>query len=480
MLFDNVEHTVTDFDRPSPSSLLALSPKWLTFVARDDRMLSNPVGVIDLADRNKEPDLICNGPDAVALPVPALADSFVPCVEAEFFRASNPLGFRLLLHAFRPTAPPEDREKDLDMALALPFGPSVKGGTLAVAVDESRQGMDLDGDGQVGDGPPSIAGGPYVLHTFNALTGRRINFRQRVNLVGPAGELVSPGALKFTEGGLTFISPGPTRTILRDLDEDGTFEEVDPATGKVADNCPTVANPDQADTNEDGIGDACELDDGNPCTVDQCDSSGRCLHQPGNAGTVCRPAVGPCDAAETCTGVSAQCPSDRFAPAGTPCPDDGDSCTDDECDAAGTCAHPRKPGCNQNPDCSGAFASPGNLWPPNHQFVTVSVAGVTDPDGDPLALTVTGIAQDEALDDAAEPGTCSDAALAGSTARVRAERDGGGDGRVYHVSFVADDGRGGRCSGIVTVCVPHDQGAGHRCVDQGARFDSTKGVCGGT
>ena len=506
MLFDNVEHTVRDFRRSSPTSLLALSPKWLTFVARDNGMNSTPVGVIDLADRDKEPELICNGPGAVALPVPALADSLVPCVEAEFFPPTSPLGFRLLLHAFRPTAPPEDREKNLGLALALPFGPSVNGGTLAVAVDESRQGMDLDGDGRVGDGPPSRVGGPYVLHTFNALTGRTINFRERVNLVGPAGELVSPGALKFAEGGLTFISPGPTRTILRDLDEDGTFEEVDPTTGKVADNCPllfnplqedtdqddvgdvcdncpTVANPDQADANEDGIGDACELDDGNPCTVDQCDSSGRCLHQPGNAGTACRPAVGPCDVAETCTGVSAQCPEDRLAPAGTSCPDDGDACTDDECDAAGTCVHPKNPsklGCNRTPDCSRAFASPGTVWPPNHKFVAISVAGVADPDGDPVALTVTGITQDEALDDAAETGTCPDPALVGSTARVRAERDGSGDGRVYHVSFVADDGRGGRCSGTVAVCVPHDQGAGHRCVDQGARFDSTTGVCGGT
>jgi hypothetical protein len=34
---------------------------------------------------------------------------------------------------------------------------------------------------------------------------------------------------------------------------------------------------------------------------------------------VCRPAAGPCDVAETCTGSSAQCPPDAFVPAGTVC-----------------------------------------------------------------------------------------------------------------------------------------------------------------
>ncbi|HEX6865561.1 MAG TPA: hypothetical protein VF414_22225, partial [Thermoanaerobaculia bacterium] len=57
--------------------------------------------------------------------------------------------------------------------------------------------------------------------------------------------------------------------------------------------------------------------------------------------------------------------------------------------------------------------------------------------------------------------------------RVRAERSGQLDGRVYHLFFKAEDGRGGECEGEVTVCVPHDnKGA---CVDQGALHDST--VC---
>jgi hypothetical protein len=69
--------------------------------------------------------------------------------------------------------------------------------------------------------------------------------------------------------------------------------------------------------------------------------------------------------------------------------------------------------------------------------------------------------------------TCPDATGVGSAvAQLRAERAGGGDGRVYHVGFTADDGQGGQCSGAVTVCVPHDQGHAS-CGDQGGSVDAT-------
>jgi hypothetical protein len=55
--------------------------------------------------------------------------------------------------------------------------------------------------------------------------------------------------------------------------------------------------------------------------------------------------------------------------------------------------------------------------------------------------------------------------------RVRAERAGKGNNRVYHIGFVADDDKGGSCTGTVRVCVRHDQGAGASCVDEGPLFD---------
>jgi Tol biopolymer transport system component len=106
---------------------------------------------------------------------------------------------------------------------------------------------------------------------------------------------------------------------------------------------------------------------------------------------------------------------------------------------------------NRPPDCSAARASPGSLWPPNKRFVTVTVAGAGDPDGDPVAITVTGVTSDESAtgDIARGPGA--------SQVTLRARRDGSGDGRVYTIAFRASDGAGGECTGSATVTVPHSQ-----------------------
>jgi hypothetical protein len=129
---------------------------------------------------------------------------------------------------------------------------------------------------------------------------------------------------------------------------------------------------------------------------------------------------------------------------------------------------------NQPPNCSSAVSNIPELWPPNHKFVSINILGVTDPDGDPVTITINSIRQDEPLKGAGTGNTCPDATGLGTkTAQVRAERAGTGDGRVYHISFTADDGKGGTCTGEVKVCVPHSKGKA--CVDQGSLFDST--VC---
>jgi hypothetical protein len=128
--------------------------------------------------------------------------------------------------------------------------------------------------------------------------------------------------------------------------------------------------------------------------------------------------------------------------------------------------------CNTPPDCSGAYASVDELWPPNHKYRGVTIEGVTDVDDDPITITITGIFQDEPVDGLGDGNTCPDGDSVGGVAMVRAERAGGADGRVYHIFFLAEDGEGGACEGSVTVCVPHDQ-AGDGCVDQGPLYDST-------
>lgn len=124
---------------------------------------------------------------------------------------------------------------------------------------------------------------------------------------------------------------------------------------------------------------------------------------------------------------------------------------------------------NAPPICSAAFATPSTIWPPNGKLVPITISGVTDPDGDPVTLTVTNVQQNEPLSQAGTP----DATGIGTpSVSLRADRAGKGDGRVYHLVFEARDPLGASCTGTVTVCVPHDRGRGRTCGDGGPLFNS--------
>lgn len=133
---------------------------------------------------------------------------------------------------------------------------------------------------------------------------------------------------------------------------------------------------------------------------------------------------------------------------------------------------------NQPPDCSTAVPSITQVWPPNHKMASVNILGVSDPDGDLIGIVITHITQDEPVNGLGDADTSPDGAGVGAnTAQVRAERAGTpsapGDGRVYHIHFEASDGKGGVCSGLVNVGVPHDRGPGDVIVDGGELYDST-------
>jgi hypothetical protein len=126
---------------------------------------------------------------------------------------------------------------------------------------------------------------------------------------------------------------------------------------------------------------------------------------------------------------------------------------------------------NAPPTCSLAAASPNIAWPPEHEWVAISVTGVTDPDGSPLTLTIDRIFQDEPV----ESGNHSPdgRGIGTNLAEVRAERDQNGDGRVYHIYFIAKDSYGATCRGEVLVGVPSDQGGLIAPIDGGPLYDST-------
>jgi len=129
------------------------------------------------------------------------------------------------------------------------------------------------------------------------------------------------------------------------------------------------------------------------------------------------------------------------------------------------------------PSCQGASANPEVLWPANGQLVPVEIVGVTDPQGDPVTIVVTEITQDEpVLDNPRRPPSqreCFDGRISGEGAEVRAERNPGGNGRVYIVRFNAYDPQGGTCQGRVMVCVP--PGPHEACVIDPRPYDSVNG-----
>jgi hypothetical protein len=135
---------------------------------------------------------------------------------------------------------------------------------------------------------------------------------------------------------------------------------------------------------------------------------------------------------------------------------------------------------NEPPDTSEAYASPDCIWPPNHKYVDISILGVTDPDGDAIAITITGITSDEPTASDKGSGGAKHApdayGIGTGTASVRAERSGAGDGRVYEITFTADDGNGGTSSGTVSVGIPHDRASKGGCsaIDSGQNYDATE------
>jgi len=127
---------------------------------------------------------------------------------------------------------------------------------------------------------------------------------------------------------------------------------------------------------------------------------------------------------------------------------------------------------NDPPNCNLAYADPARLWPPNHSLVQVRIVGLADPNNDQVTITVSGVTQDEPLNGLGDGDTSPDAIFSDGILLVRTERAGGGNGRVYKISFQADDAFGEGCAGTVIVCVPHDR-KDPACIDDGQIFSST-------
>jgi len=126
------------------------------------------------------------------------------------------------------------------------------------------------------------------------------------------------------------------------------------------------------------------------------------------------------------------------------------------------------------PDCSSLAINGPDMWPPNHKMRSFTVSGGSDPDGNPLAVTITSVFQDEPVNGTGDGETSPDAVItSANTVDLRGERSGNLNGRVYYVGVTLSDGMGGSCSTTLTVGVPHDQGPKGGPVGDGPLHDST-------
>jgi hypothetical protein len=122
-------------------------------------------------------------------------------------------------------------------------------------------------------------------------------------------------------------------------------------------------------------------------------------------------------------------------------------------------------------DCSQAKASPKFLWPPDHKYRRISIAGVRDQSSNPMVITATSIRQNEPVNGLGRGDMSPDGSL--NPLQVRAERAANGNGRIYAIGFTVKDAKGGTCQGTVTVCVPHDLKEGAECAGSETLYDST-------
>ena len=119
------------------------------------------------------------------------------------------------------------------------------------------------------------------------------------------------------------------------------------------------------------------------------------------------------------------------------------------------------------------------LWPPNHKSHRVGVeecAEVVDTCDPDVRVHFTYLASDEPDDDVGDGSTTGDILLDGCSAvNVSAERQGGGNGRVYTLGMRAVDASGNASEGVCRIVVPHDQSGAPAVEDDPAFIMSIAG-----
>jgi hypothetical protein len=118
-----------------------------------------------------------------------------------------------------------------------------------------------------------------------------------------------------------------------------------------------------------------------------------------------------------------------------------------------------------------------SMWPPNHKYetfqVTQFVTGASDNCDSGVGLSsvvIEKVTSDEAENSGGDGNTLNDIVIAANckSVQLRAERDGGGNGRVYTITFRVRDASGNTTRATRKVVVPHNNGS--TAVDSGVQY----------
>ena len=112
------------------------------------------------------------------------------------------------------------------------------------------------------------------------------------------------------------------------------------------------------------------------------------------------------------------------------------------------------------PPVISATASPNKLWPPNHKMVEVKLNVTVKDQCGPASWKIISVSSNEPVNDQGDGNTSPDWEIVNDRCvKLRAERSGKGNGRIYTIKVQAKDAAGNLskvCS--VTVTVPKSQG----------------------
>jgi hypothetical protein len=103
--------------------------------------------------------------------------------------------------------------------------------------------------------------------------------------------------------------------------------------------------------------------------------------------------------------------------------------------------------------------NPASLWPPNHKMKTVKVAVDADDACGEVTTRIVQVTSNEPVNDQGDGNTGPDWLISDDgKLQLRAERSGGGNGRVYTITVEATDEAGNTTTGTTEVTVPHSKG----------------------